>query len=268
MPVARALCPDPRASSRTPNPGARLWGIGTSRECAWAQREGAWSLTFLHAARLRRWRWDGPLEGLQDGHPGLGGGETQPGEAEKGGGVQPLHVPQQMASLNPQGPRSALRPRLSSCPTAPCGVGPPLAPGLPGKGRLRSQAQPSPSRPRAAVGDDPSSLQSRRPWSRVTLVTPGTPVSHACARPAGLQVPGAFSFSHRLLRSSLHLGAHRVCRPDGSSPRRPCAGGPFLSRVSRLSPLRRGWASCLNRRRSSHPCASPGGSLGWPALAE
>lgn len=200
-----------------------------------------------------------------------GGGETQPGEAEKGWGVPPpLHVP---GSLNPQGPRSALRPNLRHVPPSPhppplpAEFVPALSPGLPGKGRLCSQAQPSPSRPHAALGDDPSSLQSRRPWSRVTLVTPGTPVSYACAQPAGLQGAGAF-FSHRLLLSSLHLGGYRASGTHGSVSPPPCAGGPFPSRCPRLIPLRLGRASRLNRRRSSHPCASPVGSLGWPALAE
>lgn len=32
---------------------------------------------FFDTTWLRRWRWGSPLEGLQDGHPGLGEEETQ-----------------------------------------------------------------------------------------------------------------------------------------------------------------------------------------------
>lgn len=79
------------------------------------------SLTFLHAAGLLRCRWDGPLEGLQDGHPGLRGRGASVSLGKEGMGIQP--------------PGSPCPPSPASCLPNPA-FSPPHPHGLPAKSLL------------------------------------------------------------------------------------------------------------------------------------
>lgn len=167
------------------------------------------SLTFLHAAWLRGWRWDGPREGLQNGHPGLGEGGSvrQAGKrwgAPKPAGASPLcaptasqfsikPLPLRLGSLSSP-PPPGFRTSRNISPTRPPTLACPQR--LPDKGRLRSLTQPSPSGLQSVLGDGSSSLQSLRPWPAagisVTLTTleDAKVSSHACAGPACALVSG------------------------------------------------------------------------------
>lgn len=235
-------CPDPRAFSPTPASRGRAGegGVQQGRPENVPGRVGykvgrSRSLTFLHAARPWGRRWDGPQEGLWNGHPGLGGGGDSVRLGGEGmgtpslptplsrfpnlAGASPLRVP--MASLSslflsgwgrsphpppllqgsdPPGTAPQVSPPLHPAPKAfqvKAGSGPRLS--LHRRGcSLCWVMTPAPSSPRGH-----GQLQR----IRVTLTTLGDAKvsSYACAGPASVPVPGAFALCRRLLLFSLHL---------------------------------------------------------------
>lgn len=167
---------------------------------------GPRSLTFLHAAWLRGRGWDGPQEGLQDGHRGLG---TVAGKLSQAGGEGMGHVagaptPSSRGLLPPACPvsSSCLGSLLSPPPRTPSRIQPSLQGRLPSsavpRGRAGSPlsphrgdctlwwgATPAPAGPRS---------HGRRPQVRVTLATPATPREedlHSCAGPPRPLLPWA-----------------------------------------------------------------------------